>query len=246
MNQAKTPEQSEALSYTNPTHEQVGEIPLDRAFLLHPDDAARFSSVLDQYHTSHGGEGKHPANLEEFKIGDKTHRVGDIVSLNQGDAARHAGTENDLGVVIGASAHQNGKYTRFGKNHGLGANTDNDSSRVDAKPGEYSLMVHKLNSPVSGRLNPTAVDPDTNQISPNSVNETTQHYPSSNVDTIQRTSPKKENTLKKLYSTLKDSQSSFKSKPESTRSPEQPKTVKPSRSNLDISTLDLNDLFGDE
>jgi hypothetical protein len=247
MNQAKSPEQAEALSYTNSTQEQVGEIPLDRAFLLHPDDAARYSAALDRYHTNHGGEGQHPANLDEFQIGDRTHRVGDIVSLQQGDAARHAGTENDLGIVTGASSHQNEQNVRFGKNHGRGANTDNDSSRVDARPGEYSLMVHRLNNPISGQLRPTAVDPDTNQISPTPVNETTQYYPSANVDTVEPFDAKKlgkGGSISKLYSRLKTVQASFKSKPTPSRD-EKPKTMKPSRGNLDMSTLDLSDLFGD-
>ncbi len=257
INQSKSSEQAEALSYTNPTQEQVGEIPLDRMFLLHPDDAARFAETLDQYHQSHGGEGRHPANLETFKIGDKTHQVGDIVSLRQGEASRHPGTENGLGVVVGATAHRNGKFTRFARNHGLGANTDNDSSRVDSKPGEYSLMIHRLNDPVSGQLKPSAVDPDTNQVIPNQVNETTQHYPSSNVETIdpfdtknlgKGQKPGPGGAMSKLYNRLKTVQSTFRSKPKPVRT-EQPKTVKPTRGDLDTATLDLSDinsLFGDE
>ena len=243
-NQAKSPEQAAALHYTNPTQEQLGEIPLDRMFLLHPDDADRFANVLDSYHQAHGGQGRHPANLEKFQIGDSTHRVGDIVSLQQGETARHSGTENNLGIVVGATAHRNGLFTRFARNHGLGANTDNDSSRVDSKPGEYSLMIHRLNDPTTGQSPPTAVDPDTNQVVPKQVNEISQHYPSSNVNTIESTNPNKYNNTQKLYKRLKNIQRTFTTKPEKIRSTESPKTVKPSRSNLDISSLDLNDLFG--
>jgi hypothetical protein len=249
-NQAKTPAQAEALYYTNPTQEQTGEIPLERAFLLHHEDAEKFANVLDQYHQGNGGTGRHPANLDEFNIGGRTHHVGDIVALRQGEGARHPGAENDLGVVVGASSHPNGQYVRFGRNHGLGPNTDNDSSRVSSKPGEYSLIVHRLNSPISGRLRPTAVDPDTNKLVPNPVNETTQYYPSDNVDTVESFDSKRYSNKKNypkgpvhgLYSRLKTLQNSFNAKPAPTPS-EKPKTVGPSRKNLNVTDLDLNDLL---
>ena len=246
INRSKSSAGSEADSFTNPTEEQVGEIPPSRMFLMHPDQSARWAAAKDAYHARTGGTGPHPDNQESFKIGDKTHRVGDIVSTTRSWGASEPRTEANLGILAGVSSHRNGKHVLLGRSEGLAPDTEGDSSMAGSTPGEYSLIVHRLDSPTTGksRYPRTAVDPDTNQISPNSVNETTQYYPSSNVDTVQ-TASKKVNTLSKLYSTLKGAQASFKARSETPRPTEKPKTVKPSRDNLDMSTLDLGDLFGD-
>lgn len=243
LNTSASPAHAEANYFMNPSDEQVGEVPMDRMFLLHPEDSARFADSLDQYHTSRGGKGRHPANLDTFRIGKNTHRVGDLVSLTRGAFSRHQGVENDLGVVVGASGHQNGEHVRFGTNSGLGPNTDRDSSKEGANPGEPSLIVHRINSPISGKLNPTAVDPDTGAIAPHPINETTQYYPSSLVNTVQKFEPNKTDSVSKLYGALKSVQRVFNAKPKSERPVGRPKTIKPTRDNLDVGEFDLNSLF---
>jgi hypothetical protein len=229
--------------YTNPTEEQVGEVPPSRMFLMHPDQSARWAAGLDENHAKSGGEGRHPANLEEFKIGDKTHRVGDIVSTVRRWGSSEPRTEGNLGLVVGASSHRNGEHVRFGRSEGLAPNTESDSSSNASTPGEYSLMVHRIDDPSTGSNKPTAIDPGSGSILPNHPNETTLYYPNSDVDTVARPT-KKVNTTSKLYDTLKSVQSKFKAKPDAVRT-ERPKTVKPTRDNLDLSTLDLGSLFGD-
>ena len=246
INRSKMPGGSESDNFTNPTEEQSGEIPPNRLFLMHPDQAAGWNKAHDDYHVRTGGTGKHPSNLSSFQIGDKTHRVGDIVSTVRKWGNSEPRTENNLAVVLGASSHRNGEHVRLGRSEGLSPNTGGDSSMSASTPGEYSLILHRLDSPTTGsREHPlTAVDPDTNQILPHSVHETTQYYPSSDVDTVAPFDAKKSGKGGSLYSNLKTVQSTFKSKAEPVRN-EKPKTVKPSRDNLDLSTLDLGSLFGD-
>ncbi len=241
--------------FTNPVEEQVGEVPPSRMFLMHPNQSAVWNNAKNGYHVKTGGEGPHPDNLDEFQIGDRTHRVGDIVSTERSWGESSPRTEAALGIVAGVSSHRNGQHVRFGRERGLSPNAKGDSSMASSTPGEYSLIIHRLHSPTTGKNHypRTAVDPETNQISPNPVNETTQYYPSSSVQTIDPFDPKKigkggpkgsGNPISKLYSRLKGVQAGFKANPEPERS-EKPKTVKPSRDNLDIS-LDLSDLFGDD
>ncbi len=245
INEAKTPEQAESNYFTNESDEQSGEVPLDRMFLLHPRDSELFANVLDQAHKASGGEGRHPANTDIFTVGGKDYRTGDIVSLTEGDGSRNPGkTASDLGIVAGVTGHRNTEHLRFGKNYGYGPNTDNDSSRNASKPGEYSLVVHRVDAPKSGRLEPTVVDPETNQIAPSKILETTQHFPSSLVNVVQPFDAKKTSNVSKLYKTLKNVQKVFSAKPQSPRSVGRPKTVKTPKPTLDIGNLDL-DSFGD-
>ena len=247
INRSRIKGESESENYTNPTEEQVGELPPSSLFLMHPDQAAVWRKAHDEYHVKTGGEGQHPANLSTFKIGDSTYRVGDIVSTRRRWGNAEPRVENNLGVVLGASSHRNGEHVRLGRSEGLGPNAGTDSSMTNATPGEYSVVVHRLDSPTTGsREHPlTAVDPDTNQVVPHSVNETTQYYPGSDINIVEPFDTKKPSKIGNLYSRLKQLQSTFKSKPEPTRT-EKPKTVKPTRDNLDLSKLDLSSLFGDE
>ncbi len=252
MDKAITPEQGEAEAYTNPTQEQVGEVPLDRMFLM-PDEAAdRTNHYLNLYHKSLGGEGAHPATLDEFQIGDRTHHVGDIVAVPKGPGLRGAETSPNLGVVVGATAHRNGQYTRFARQNGLGANTDNDASRVASTPGEYSLIVHRLHDPISGGSQPNAMDPNTSQIL-NGVNEVTQHFPSAQVDTVEPFASKNlgkkgpsgpGSLMSRLYDRLKATQLVRNARPQKVRY-DKPKTVKPMRGDLDVSSFDLSSLFNE-
>jgi hypothetical protein len=224
----------------HPSMEQVGAVPPHRAFLMHPDQSAAFGPEEDRYHTETGGEGSHPAHLDEFKIGDKTHRVGDIVSLTSSWGGAEPRTENNLGVVAGVSSHRNTEHFSLGKRRGLSPNTE--ASTRGGVPGEYSLIIHRLNDPKAGktRYTPTGVDPDSGKIV-SDINEETQYYPSSAVDTVQQYQKSKSGTPSKLYSTMKKIQSTFKARPVTERV-EKPKTVKPGRGALDLSMLDLNDI----
>lgn len=236
--------------YTSSSDEQVGEWPPSRLFLAHPDQVESWRPTLDADHERAGGEGKHPANLKEFKIGDKTHRVGDIVSTDRRWGSGEPNTEPDLGIVLGASSHRNGEHVRLGRMEGLSTNDENDSSMKGSNPGEYSVIVHRLNSPRTGaqKAKPTGVDPETNQIVPNKVTESTQYYPSSDINTVEPFDSKRfgrgsgGGKTSKLYSRLKELQPTFKTKEAPTRT-EKPKTVKPTRQELNIPDIDLSDLF---
>ena len=239
--------------FINSTEEQVGEIPPSRLFLMHPDQAERWHSSLDEAHTRTGGEGRHPANLRTFKIGDKIHRVGDIVSTRRRWGSAEPRVESNLGIVLGASSHRNGEHVRLGRSEGLGPNAGTDSSMASSTPGEYSVIVHRLDSPTTGsREHPlTAVDPGTNQVLPHSVNETTQYYPSSDIETVEPfggtkstgKGPKSDSDggMSKLYGRLKQLQSTFKAKPAPIRT-EKPKTVKQDKDMIDLSGIDLSDI----
>ena len=231
--------------FTHPSMEQVGAIPPSRLFLMHPEQSALIPKEEDRYHVETGGEGSHPSHLGEFKIGDKTHRVGDIVSTTRSWGNSDPRTENNVGVVVGVSSHRNGEHFRLGRSTGITPNPGGDLSMKDGPAGEYSLIIHKLNSPKTGktRYTPTGVEPDSGKIV-SDVNEETQYHPSSSVDTIQKYQNGKGNTPSKLYSTMKKIQSTFKARPETERA-ERPKTVNPGRGSLDLSTLDLSSLFGD-
>ena len=226
----------------HPSMEQVGAVPSHRAFLMHPDQSALFDREENQYHTATGGEGSHPTHLDEFTIGDKTHHVGDIVSLTSSHGDSEPPTEENLGLVAGVSSHRNTEHFSLGKRKGITPNTGGSSTTKKGTPGEYSLIIHRLNSPKPGgqRYPTTAVDPDTNKIV-SGVNEEPQYYPSSSVDTLQRYTKGKGGTPSKLYSTMKKIQTTFKARPVKERA-EKPKTVKPGRGSLDLSMIDLNDI----
>jgi len=233
--------------YTNVTEEQVGEIPPSRMFLMHPDQSARVMQEHNTIHQDSGGTGPHPATLDEFTIGGRTHRVGDIVSTMRSWGNNEPRTERQLGIVIGASSHRNGQYVRLGRSEGFAPNTEGDSSMSASQPGEYSVMIHRLDSHTTGKSNTTAVDPDSGKIL-SGVNETTQYYPSSHIETVEPFSAKsigKGGKISKLYSALKGAQARFNAKSETPRQVGRPKTVKPTRDNLDLSTMDLSSFFDD-
>ncbi len=247
---AVRPEQGEAVGYKAPTQEQVGEAPLDRMFLMPPEVSQRANDFSNNYHRSHGGSGDHPSISDEFQIGDRTHRVGDIVAVPKGRGQRGPELSSHLGVVVGASTHQNGQYTRFDMNNGRVPNTSNDLSAASSTPGEYSLLIHRLHAPKSGGSTPNAIDPSSNQII-GGVNEVTQYFPSSQVETIEPFSAKSlgkkpptgpGSLMSRMYGRLKAVQAVRNAKPQKVRT-EKPRTVNQSNPISDISMVDLDSLF---
>jgi hypothetical protein len=226
----------------HPSMEQVGPVPPHRAFLMHPDQSADFATEEDRYHTETGGEGSHPTHLDQFKIGDKTHRVGDIVSLTNSWGDNEPQTEHNLGLVLGVSSHRNTKHFSLNRRKGISPNTEDSIFTKNGTPGEYSVIIQRLHSPKPGkqRYPATAVEPDTGKIV-SGVNEETQYYPSSAINTIKPYQKGKSNTPSKLYSTMKKIQSTFKARPVPERA-EKPKTVNPGRGALDLSTFSLDDI----
>lgn len=247
---AVRPEQGEAVGYKPPTHEQVGEPPLDRLFLMSPEVADMADEFVNRYHRSHGGTGDHPSTLDQFQIGGKTYRVGDIVAVPKGRGQRGPEMSPHLGIVVGTSVHQNGQYTRFDMNNGRVPNTNNDLSAASSTPGEYSLLVHRLHAPKSGGSTPNAIDPSSNQII-GGVNEATQYFPSSQVETIEPFSAKSlgkkpptgpGSLMSRMYGRLKAVQAVRNAKPQKVRT-EKPRTVNKSNPISNISMEDLNALF---
>ncbi len=238
LNESSSPELAEANFFDNPSDEQAGDVPPSRMFLLHPEHGQRFAKILDKYDAQTGGSGSHPSNLDTFKAGNSTYRVGDIVSLTGENGTK----EKDLGIIAGTSSHKNDQHVRFARENGLAPATDGDPSAMSSTPGDVSLIIHRMNTPKSGRGRPSGFDPSSGI---RKANETTQYYPPSMVNVVKRFEPQKTKTISALYDTLKRAQKAFSTKPKSSRPVGRPKTIKPSSEPLTLENLDLPDIFGD-